>query len=135
MKKGLHSDTLQLEGSRQLAGRPSRMTTFSVERGSKSERATWSDEVVAPADHRDEPLPVRRAVCLAVRHGSHGPASVCHRAPLPRASAFEEQIVCGLLERCGELPVGEAGLAEFAEGLVAGEHEEEVECAGGCAVA
>src|SRR5436190_1183988 len=26
--------------------------------------------------------------------------------------------MCGLLERCGELPVGEAGLAEFAEGLV-----------------
>ena len=43
--------------------------------------------------------------------------------------------MCGLLERCGELPVGEAGLAEFAEGLVAGEHEEKVERPGGCAVA
>ena len=50
-----------------------------------------------------------------------------HHAPLPRASAAEEQIMCGLLERCGELPDGEAGLAEFAEGLVAGEHEEEVD--------
>ena len=58
-----------------------------------------------------------------------------HHAPLPRASAAEEQIMCGLLERCGELPVGEAGLAEFAEGLVAGEHEEKVERPGGCAVA
>src|SRR5881397_612737 len=56
-------------------------------------------------------------------------------APLPRASAAEEQIMSGLLERCGELPVGEAGLAEFAEGLVAGEHEEKVERPGGCAVA
>src|SRR6266496_119835 len=56
-------------------------------------------------------------------------------APLPRASAADEQIMCGLLERCGELPVGEAGLAEFAEGLVAGEHEEKVERPGGCAVA
>src|SRR5438132_10756658 len=56
-------------------------------------------------------------------------------APLPRASAAEEQIMCGLLECCGELPVGEAGLAEFAEGLVAGEHEEKVERPGGCAVA
>ena len=64
-------------------------------------------------------------------------AAVCreHDAPLLRASAAEEQIVCGLLERCGELPVGEAGLAEFAEGLVACEHEEEVERPGGCAVA
>ena len=58
-----------------------------------------------------------------------------HDAPLPRASAAEEQIMCGLLERCGELPVGEAGLAEFAEGLVAGEHEEKVERPVGCAVA
>ena len=56
-------------------------------------------------------------------------------APLPRASAAEEQIMCGLLKRCGELPVGEDGLAEFAEGLVAGEHEEKVERPGGCAVA
>src|SRR5438045_689287 len=47
----------------------------------------------------------------------------------------EEQFACGLLERCRELPVGEAGFVEFAEGLVAREHEEEVECAGGCAVA
>jgi hypothetical protein len=36
----------------------------------------------------------------------------------------EEQIACGLLKSCGELSVGEAGLAEFAEGFVAGEHEE-----------
>ena len=74
---------------------------------------------------------VRRLLTLllsaAVRRG--------HHAPLPRASAAEEQIMCGLLERCGELPVGEAGLAEFAEGLVAGEHEEKVERPGGCAVA
>jgi hypothetical protein len=47
----------------------------------------------------------------------------------------EEQFACGLLERCRELPVGEAGFVEFAEGLVAREHEEEGECAGGCAVA
>jgi hypothetical protein len=47
----------------------------------------------------------------------------------------EEQFACGLLEGCRELSVGLAGFAEFAEGLVAGEHEEEVECASGCAVA
>jgi hypothetical protein len=47
----------------------------------------------------------------------------------------EEQIATCLLERCGELPVGEAGFAEFAEGFVACEHEEEVERSGGRTVA
>src|SRR5205807_8103668 len=32
----------------------------------------------------------------------------------------EEQIACGLLKSCGELSVGQAGLAVFAEGFVAG---------------
>src|SRR6266849_4488518 len=78
--------------------------------------------------------PLRGGGLLTLALGA-GAVRCGHRAPLPRASAVEEQIVCGLLERCGELPVGEAGLAEFAEGLVAGEHEEEVERPGGRAVA
>src|SRR6266550_9290489 len=89
---------------------------------------------LAPSDlwSRGAPPLVRAAPtdAAAQRSGSSRTS-----APLPRASAAEEQIMCGLLERCCELPVGEAGLAEFAEGLVAGEHEEKVERPGGCAVA
>ena len=43
--------------------------------------------------------------------------------------------MCGPLERCGDLPVGEAGLAQLVERLVAREHEEERERPGGRAVA
>src|SRR5881227_133610 len=71
----------------------------------------------------------------AKRTSRHVTSLFCARGRDEIPSAVEEQLVCGPLERCGDLPVGEAGLAQLVERLVAREHEEERERPGGRAVA